>query len=209
MKKFLLISISLMIGLFSFSQVTRTNIDTISTGTTGFYNGQNTTSSAATGFPLKKNLDYLMANDELLNARGTTYTAYSSGTVYSLTGTSALLDFGTTDPSITIATAGKYLIFTKANYKLTGATFAGTQTITTKLRRTNNTAADLTNASDVITLPIVTTTTNHAGSSAFPVIVYTATAGDIIQVWGVLSATPSAGSVDCTNVSIVAVKIGE
>jgi len=43
-----------------------------------------------------------------LTAQGTltNFSVYAAGTAYSLTGTSALLDFGTTDPSVTINQAG-------------------------------------------------------------------------------------------------------
>jgi hypothetical protein len=134
--------------------------------------------------------------------------AYSAGTVYILTNSAALLDFGTTDPSIILDQAGTYLILCGGNFKLNAATFAANQTITCKLRRTNNTAADITNAVDVITLPIVTTTTNHAGTCNVPHIIYTTTnTTDNLQLFGSLSATPSAGTVSCQSAFILAVKL--
>jgi hypothetical protein len=139
---------------------------------------------------------------------GHTISAYSSGTVYTLTATSAFIDFGTTDPSIVIDEAGTYLIWSGANTKLNAATFAANQTITTKLRLTNNTAADITNATNTVTLPIVTTSTNHAGTINNQPIVYTTTnTDDIIQMWGAVSVLPSAGSVSVQTAYIVALKL--
>jgi hypothetical protein len=139
---------------------------------------------------------------------GLSFTAYSAGTVYSLTNTAALLTFGTTSPSITLTEAGTYLILSGANYKLNGSTFAANQTITTKVRRTNNTAADLTGATDAITCPIVTTITTHAGTSRVPSVIYTTTkTTDILQVFGSVGTVPSAGTVDCTSAFIIAIKL--
>lgn len=140
-------------------------------------------------------------------ANPTNYSAYASGTVYTMTATPALVDFGTADPSITISTAGTYLIFSGGNLKYNGATYVGTQTATLKLRRTNNTAADLSNGTRTLTLRIITTITDDAGFLSNPPVIYTASAGDIIQLWGSVSATPSAGSVQVDSAEIVAVKI--
>lgn len=139
---------------------------------------------------------------------GSTITAYSAGTAYSLTATHALLDFSTTDPAITITSAGTWLIMAGANLKLNGATFAATETAACKVRRTNNTAADLTSAADSITIPIVTTATQHAGTVRIPSIIYTTTnTTDILQVFGRVLVTPSAGSIDATSSFIVAIKL--
>ncbi len=138
---------------------------------------------------------------------GTSQSAYAAGTVYSLTATPALIDFGTTDPSITITSPGRYLIHAGAALKYTGATYAGAQTATVTVRRTNNTAADITSATRTIQLEIVTTITGNAGMASVPPVVYQATAGDILQVFGSVSATPSAGSVDVTSAEILIVKL--
>ena len=134
--------------------------------------------------------------------------AYTAGTVYTLTATSALIDFSTTDPSVVLDQAGTYLILSGANSKLNAATFAATQTITCKLRRTNNTAADITNGVETVTLPIVTTNTNHAGTFNMPPVIYTtANTDDIIQMWSLVSTLPSAGSVSIQFAYIVAIRL--
>lgn len=135
------------------------------------------------------------------------HSAYAAGTAYSLTATPAALDFGTTDPSITISTAGTYMIIAHAGLKYNGATFAANQTATLKLRRTNNTAADLTSASRPVTLDIVTTFTGTAEIVQLPPVFYTATAGDVVTIFGSLSATPSVGSVDTDSAEIIAVRV--
>lgn len=139
-----------------------------------------------------------------------TAAVYAAGTAAALTGSTALLTFGTTSPSITITNAGTYLIYANAGLKYNAATYDATagRTATIKLRRTNNTAADLSNASRVVNLrPSITTFTDNAGMVPVPPVIYTATAGDVIELWGVLSATPSAGSVDATSGEIVYVKV--
>lgn len=142
-----------------------------------------------------------------LTAIPSTYTAYAAGTAHILTSSAALLDFGTTDPTITIATAGTYLIQGRALLRYNAATYAANQSATLNLRRTNNTPADIANTTTTALLRVITATTDTVGVMPLPPVIYTATAGDVISVFGSVSATPSAGSVDCTEASIVAVRI--
>lgn len=137
----------------------------------------------------------------------TNYTSYAAGTAYSFTGSAASLDFGTTDPSVTLLQGGTYLIFANVGTKYNGATFAANQTVTVKLRRTNNTAADISNASRTITLNVVTTFTGHGPMAVVPPVIYTATAGDVVVLQGNVSATPSAGSFDADTAEIVAYRV--
>lgn len=133
---------------------------------------------------------------------------YASGTVYSLTGSSALAHFGTGDPTLVLDKAGTWLLIGRGNLKYNGATFAANQTATLKLRRTNNTAADVPNSTSTTALRIVTTITDSAGEMSLPYAVYTtANTNDSLSLFGVLSATPSAGSVDVTEASILAIRL--
>lgn len=153
------------------------------------------------------NRQVVVTNGVQFSAYGNTnYPIYALGTAYSLTTTPALLDFGTTDPSITIGQTGTYLIYANVGIKYNGATYIAAQTATVKLRRTNNTAADLSNGSRAVELPVLTTFT---GGDVFtlPPILYTATAGDIVQIFGSVSAAPSAGSVDADSAEIVVMRI--
>lgn len=138
----------------------------------------------------------------------TSLSVYASGSAYSLTNTSALLDFGTTDPSLTITEAGTYLLFARVRYDYNAATFAAVRTVTSKLRRTNNTAADVSNSSASWKTDIITTLTYTAVIHTLPVVSYTtANTDDVIQLWGDVSTVPSAGSLDAVEASIVALKI--
>lgn len=123
--------------------------------------------------------------------------AQGAGTAYSLTATAAKIDFGTTDPVIVLDKVGTYLIFGQVQLTYTGATVVA-QTATVKLRRTNNTAADVSSVV-VIDLPVSTTLTNTYGVVALPPILYTtAAATDSIEIFANLSATLGAGTIDAT-----------
>lgn len=137
----------------------------------------------------------------------TSQTVYAAGTAYSLTNSAALLDFGTTDPSLTIGADGTYLLLARVRYDYNAATFAAVRTVTTKLRRTNNTPADLTDGSSSWKTDIITTLTYTAVIQQLPPIIYSGTSGDIVQIWGSVNTVPSAGSLDAVEAEIVAVRI--
>jgi len=137
----------------------------------------------------------------------TNFLATSAGTVYTLTASYALLDFGTTDPSITIQNTGGYLVTGKANFITRGATYAATNTYSLKLRKTSGTPADLSGSEAVQTINIITTTTEDLGIIDTRPVVFSATAGDVIQLWGVLSATPSVGNVICDRADVTAIRV--
>lgn len=137
-----------------------------------------------------------------------TKTVYAAGTAYSLTDTSAALNFGTTDPSITIDKPGTWLIFGRVYLKYNAATYVGTQTATLKLRRTNNTAADLSDSTHTATMRIITTITDSVGVMELQPVLYTTTrTNDAVALFGAVSAAPAAGSVDATEASIVAIRL--
>lgn len=125
--------------------------------------------------------------------------AYGSGTGYFLTATSAALAFGTTSPSITFNYDGVYLIMAKVNLEFVGATFAANRTVILKLHRTNNTAGDLDYSATTIGTNIVTTANGVLANSPLPVIIYNATAGDIVTIFGNVSVLPTAGLLQATE----------
>lgn len=161
-----------------------------------------TNSETYTGINTAKGFNLLDGAD-----KNTDVETYAAGTAYALTATSAALTFGTTSPVLTFVNSGTYLIFAKANLEYAGATFAASRVVTLKLRRTNNTAADLTNGSTVVNTAIVTTVTAVLANSALPVIKYVATAGDIITIFGDVSVVPTAGALNATEASIVAMRL--
>lgn len=137
----------------------------------------------------------------------TNYKAYSAGTVYTLTTSSQKVDFGTTDPVITITSPGTYLITTNVKLEYSGLTTA-LNACSLKLRRTNNTAADLTNAVTTYSVPAVTLLTGTGGDCDIPGIIYTTSnSNDVIEMWGNRSGGLTVGSINVGEASIVAVRI--
>lgn len=135
--------------------------------------------------------------------------AYGTGTVYTLTNTAAAVAFGTTSPSLTIDKAGTYLIQGRMQLAYTGATVA-TETATVKLRRTNNTAADLTSGSTTIDLPVSTALTYTYGTVQIPPVVYTtANTNDVVTIFANVSATLGAGTItaEVGGTNIIAVRL--
>lgn len=118
----------------------------------------------------------------------------AAGTAYTLTNTSAAVTFGTTSPVTTLAATGDYIVRAFANYQYTAATFAASRAVTTKLRRTNNTAADLTNSSVALATDIVTAKTATFIPLEIEGSVYAGTAGDVISVFADVAVVPTAGS---------------
>lgn len=141
-------------------------------------------------------------------ANNSSQTVYGAGTAYSLTQTPALLNLGTTPVSIVLANPGTYLLMARAVLEYNGATFAASRVVTLKLRRTNNTAADLANSSMAVNTAIVTTITNTFGDFVLPVVIYTTqNSNDIIQIFGDVGTVPTAGSLDAVAGEIVAIRI--
>ena len=134
--------------------------------------------------------------------------AYGTGSVYSLTTTSAALDFGTTDPSVTIAEPGTYQVRGRVLLKYNGATFAANRTVTLKFRRTDNTAADLTSGSTALTTDILTASTGTWVECQMPEVIYATTnSNDAITIFGDVSTLPSAGSLDATEAHVMVHRI--
>lgn len=148
-----------------------------------------------------------ISGDTLTSASATSTNTQASGTPYTLTATAAQITFGTTSPAVTLTQAGTYLLLSRANTKYSGATFAGNQTVSIKLRKTSGTPADLTGIFTTNTLRIITLLTDSAGTLVNPPAVYTAAANDVIRLWGNVSTLPSAGSVLVTEAEIVAVRL--
>ncbi len=158
---------------------------------------------SSTAFNLTSGTAYQLNGVALLNP----LSVYATGTVYTLTNASAGVDFGTTDPILTIDTAGTYRLRARVKVALNAATFAANRTLTVKLRRTNNTAADVSGSTTTWIVPIVTTITNTLAVIELPEVFYTAIdAGDTIQIFADISTVPSAGSISIDEASITAIR---
>lgn len=133
---------------------------------------------------------------------------YAVGTAYQLTNTAAALTFGTTQPAVVLNKAGTYLLLGRVNVKYNAATFAAARTLTLKLRRTNNTPADLTNGSMTALTDIITTLTYTMGVFNLPPVIYTtAVLTDAITIFGDISTVPTAGSLDAVEASIIPIRL--
>lgn len=132
---------------------------------------------------------------------------YSAGTVYNLTTTSQKVDFGTTDPVITLPTAGTYILMPQLKISYSGLTTL-LNTCNFKLRRTNNTASDIPNVTTNFDV-VATLLTGTGGDVDLPFKIYTtATSGDVIEMWANrqngLSIT---GNIQVSEASIVAYRL--
>ena len=120
--------------------------------------------------------------------------AYGTGSVYTMTTTPAAIVMGTTSPAITLTQAGTYLIGGYVRV-FSGAATITNQFFTLTLRRTNNTAADLTNGSVVVAPMPATTASYTMGVYPMPWIVYTTTnTNDALTIFASISAALGAGS---------------
>jgi hypothetical protein len=139
---------------------------------------------------------------------GYNLSVYSAGTVYALTTTSALLNFGTTDPSLALDKVGTYLLLARCQMRYNTATFAANQTTTLKLRQSADLpAADLANSTVTAQTRIITSITDTFIDQTWSVVYANTNAAAIIQIWGSVSVAPSFGSLDAVEASIVAVRL--
>lgn len=133
----------------------------------------------------------------------------SAGSAYNLTATSSAITFGTTNPVIILNQPGTYLILATTTLDYNAATFAASRTVTMKLRRTNNTAADVANSTVSLATEILTLITKTFTRCALPPCIYiTSNIDDSITLFGDVSVLPSAGNLQVTSGTITAIKIG-
>lgn len=161
------------------------------------------------GTPITKKITATNAASSLMAIGAANPTsAIAAGTVYTLTATPAKVAFGTTSPSIVIPSAGTWLLFANAQTNLVGATYAAPNAVTYKIRRTNETAADVADSSRNSFIPIITTVTDSGPAVVLgPIIYTTVNADDALELWGSVTGTPSAGSVTVSAGSIIAIRI--
>jgi hypothetical protein len=158
------------------------------------------------------NAGFDLMNGTPLRIAGVSYfnplSVYAAGTAYTLTATSAAVDFGTTDPIITITQPGTYAIRAQVRVALNAATFAANRTLTVKLRRTNNTPADVSNSTTPWLVAIMTTLSETMAVIQLPEVLYTTVnSDDAIQIFADISVLPSAGSISINQASIIAVRL--
>jgi hypothetical protein len=135
--------------------------------------------------------------------------AYASGTVYTLTTSMAKVDFGTTDPMLTLNVAGTYKLTAIVTVQATAATIGTNRTYSFKLRETQNTSTDIANSTTpVMYTGLMTTATQNLSVVTLPAVYYTTTSTtDVIQIWGALSGAVDAGSIQVIGACIIAEQI--
>jgi hypothetical protein len=96
-------------------------------------------------------------------------------------------------------------MFARVRTDYNAATFAAVRTATYKLRRTNNTAADVTSSSGAFATSVITAITSTAQTFNLPLVLYTTTnSNDVISLFGSIDVIPTAGSIDAVEANIVA-----
>lgn len=133
----------------------------------------------------------------------TSVTDYRTGGSQEVTTTFAQI----VSSNATLATAGTYLIHSQARFDFVGCTYAASQTLTAKLKETTNSSAYIANAVGTIKMEIVTALSHTAGYIVIPPVVYTATAGDTVQIFAAVGADDGGGSVQAIEAHIVAIKL--
>lgn len=152
--------------------------------------------------------DVTLPTSGTLGIKNQEIATYATGTAYALTDTAAAINVGTTDPVIVLNVAGTYLIMAQVNLAYTGATVIA-ETAALKVRRTNNTATDL-SVVVPIDLPVATTLTHTYGVVQIPPFIYTTAAtDDSVTIFANVSAALGAGTIDATAIgtSIVAIRL--
>jgi len=127
------------------------------------------------------------------NASNNIY-SQGTGTAYTLTATPAKIEFGTTSPGITFNDNGTYEVTYNILANYSGATLALSRNIVYKVRRTNRSPADISSSVFTIQTPIITASTFSAPTATMT-FQYTATKGDVLELWGSISVLPTLGSV--------------
>lgn len=137
------------------------------------------------------------------------YSAYASGTAYTLTTSYARVDFGTVDPEVTLGVAGTYLLMVNASTVCVNYTQdADNVTLNFKIRKSSGTPADVPNSAVYIVMNPKTASNSHMSNLGMPPIVYTtATANDVLQVHAYFSVAADAGSLSVYQCSIVAIRL--
>lgn len=140
---------------------------------------------------------------------GTEPSGMSTVSSYHLAGSQAL----TLTPSqlltasITLPSTGTYLLLATARIDYVAATTLTQDTVALKLRRTNNTPADIANAVVNVESDIVSNKTETLSIATIAPVTYAGTVGDIVQVFGATSALPYAGNLEAIEVNLLAIKL--
>lgn len=137
---------------------------------------------------------------------GYNISAEGTGGVYDLTAASALLAFPTTSPSLVVVKPGTYFYMGSGAYEYIGATFAANQDAYFRLRRTNNTPAQIDSRAYKLDTPTLKTET--VSTVLLHGFYTTVNSNDILELWGDLTVVPGAGNVRVRAAKLNLFKIG-
>ena len=186
--------------------VTPSHTRIISDGTNYF---ADLAASLTTGIAEGTNLYYTNARvvTELGVLNATSQTGRCTGTAYTLTATLAQVACGTTQPTVTISTAGTYLLLFNARIDHIGATYAANRAIVVSLQRSNNTPTAL--FQSAVNTGIITTITQTAnGGNLAGFITYTTSnTNDAITLFASVAVLPTAGSSIISDGDVLALRI--
>ena len=141
----------------------------------------------------------------------TTIAAQPTGSAYPMTTTPTGITIGGGGVTVTLP-PGTYVLFGQVQFEQTAAKFNSAQLANFKLRRINNTPADLPNATEAFTIfPTgASTETFTLGVIDLPPTIYAATGTgtqDQIQIFGSLSAASDAGTGTISASKLVAIRV--
>lgn len=147
-----------------------------------------------------------IAEGAQVSPAGTQPTFLPSQSFYAVAGSQALTASNAQLLSavVTLPTAGQYIISASVRLDFDSATTTINRTCFLKLRETTNGPADVANAVREVKTGLVTTATGTLTVATLPTVVYTAEAGDTIQLQGSISAVPYSGDVDVIEATILA-----
>jgi hypothetical protein len=135
-------------------------------------------------------------------------TVYASGTPDTITTSYAAMDFGTTNPVLTISRVGTYLIMTRFITDAQNAT-VGVDTMYYKLYRTNNIPGNISDTETYqVRIAITTNTQTYSQVNSCPQILYTTSnTDDQLTLYTKHTGTVTGGAIVVREASIVAIRL--
>ena len=127
---------------------------------------------------------------------------------YVLGGSQSLTNSSVQLLSLSVTLAAKtYLIMATCRLDFVVATFSAAEEVTLKLRETNNGPADLANAIAGANTGTTTLDSRTFETIVIPPTIYAAAAGDVVELFGLVAATPYSGALKAIEGSILAIPL--
>jgi hypothetical protein len=154
------------------------------------------------------NSDSLVTVGGIQGPSGTVEATNNSATSVAQSLTNSAAQVGSQSVTLAGAANVNYLLFLRVLLNTVAATFSANRTVTVKLRRTNNTAADVTAGASTFQTPLMTTITESLGEVTVIAIPYTTVGvSDDIAPFVSIDTVPSAGSIQVAECSITALRL--